>query len=81
MKPRLSLQEHGSLGSIGHGTVLLESPKAHGRIPVTRGTREPGVLPCFYLGKVGLNKVREVTKAQEDGQKFWEGGNELAEVH
>ena len=74
----LSLQEHGSLAR-GHGTVLLGAHhRAHGRIPVTG---EPGSLGCFRvftLEKWDLTKCGKLPKPREDGQKFWEGGNELA---
>lgn len=54
---------------------LTTDPTAASWLP---WAREHEMLHCFHLEKVGLNKVWEVTKAQGDGQKFWEGGNELA---
>lgn len=42
----------------------LSSPQIPWPHPGYRWAREPEMLHCFYLGKVGLNKVWEVTKAQ-----------------
>ena len=57
------------------------SPQGPWPHPGHRRTREPGVLPCFYLGKVGLNKVWEVTKAQGRWSEVLGGWKRVSEVH